>query len=262
MKVFVRYLWSALCLSAGLLLAGHAQAVDLYVLSSGGFTAAYKQLIPAYEAQTHNHLISGYGASLGGAPDSIPSRLARNEPADVVILSAPALQKLEQEGQVVPGSRVDLGRSLIGLSVRSGQPKPDISSTEALKQTLLNAKSIAYSASASGTYLSTVLFKQLGVYEQIKDKAIRVVSDRVGNVVARGEAELGFQQVSELLPIAGIDFVGNIPDELQEVTIFAAGLTTRSTQPDAARELMRFLASPQSSPVIRQTGLDPIPLAP
>lgn len=249
-------------LSLGAALCGQALAAELHVLSSGGFTAAYKQLVPGYEKASGDQVVSGYGASLGGAPDSIPSRLARHEPADVVILSVPALEALVAAGQVRPGSRVDLGRSLIGLSVRKGTPKPDISSVEALKNTLLQARSIAYSASASGTYLSTVLFKQLGVADQIKDKARRIVSERVGSVVARGDAELGFQQVSELLPIEGLDFVGTLPDEVQEVTIFAAGITTEAREPEAAKALLRYLSSAEAAPVIRQTGLDPIPAKP
>lgn len=249
-------------LSLALGLLAPALAAELHVLSSGGFTAAYRQLVPGYEKASGDQVVSAYGASLGGAPDSIPSRLARQEPADVVILSVPALEALVAAGQVRADSRVDLGRSLIGVAVRQGAPRPDISSVDALKNSLLQARSIAYSASASGTYLSTVLFPRLGVAEQIKDKSRRIVSERVGAVVARGDAELGFQQVSELLPIAGLDFVGTLPDEVQEVTVFAAGITTRAREPEAARALLRYLSSAAAAPVIRQTGLEPIPAAP
>jgi molybdate transport system substrate-binding protein len=144
------------------------------------------------------------------------------------------------------------------MSVRSGAPKPDIGTVEALKRTLLEAKSIAYSASASGTYLANDLFPRLGIWEQIKHKARRIESERVGTIVARGEAEIGFQQVSELLPIAGIDYVGPLPEGAQKVTVFSAGLATGAREPEAARELIRFFTSPQAAPTISKTGLEPL----
>ena len=232
-------------------------ADEIRVISSGGFTAAYKQLVPLYEQASGHQVISAYGASIGNAPDSIPSRLARGEKFDILILSDAGLEALVKRGYVVPGSRVDLGRSLIGMSVRKGTPKPDISTVAALKQTLLNAKSIAYSASASGTYLSTELFARLGVAEQIKDKAKKIYSERVGAVVARGDAEIGFQQVSELLPFAELDYVGPLPDEVQQAIFFSAGLGTRAQAPEAARHLVRYLASPAAAAIVRGTGLEP-----
>ena len=244
----------------GLLLcaAGAAFAADIKVMSSGGFTAAYNELTPRYEQASKNTVSTAYGASMGNAPDSIPSRLARGEAADIVILAAPALDELIKQGRVVAGSRVDLARSTIGMAVRAGAPRPDIGTVEALRQTLLQAKSIAYSASASGTYLSTELFQRLGVAEQVKDKAMRIVSERVGTVVARGDAEIGFQQVSELLPIAGIDYVGPIPDAVQQVTIFAAGIAAGAREPEAARDLINYLASPAAAPTIQKTGMEPV----
>ena len=193
---------------------------------------------------------------MGNAPDSIPSRLARGEPVDVVILASTALDDLIKQGKVVPGSRVDLARSTIGMAVRAGAPKPDISSVDALKRALLEAKSIAYSASASGVYLSTEMFPRLGIADQIKDKAKRIESERVGTVVARGDAEIGFQQVSELLPIAGIDYVGPLPAEVQQVTIFSAGIAVGAKEPEAARGLIQFLASPAAAPVVTKTGME------
>ena len=239
-------------------LAGAAFGAEINVMSSGGFTAAYRDLTPEFERATQNKVVTAYGASMGGAPDSIPSRLQRGEPADVVILAAPALEELIKQGKVVAGSRVDLARSIIGMAVRAGAPKPDISSVGALKRTLLQAKSIAYSASASGTYLSTELFPRLGIADQIKGKSKRIESERVGTVVARGDAEIGFQQVSELLPIAGIDYVGPLPDEVQQVTIFSAGIAVGAREPDAGRALIKFLASPAAVPVIKKSGLEPV----
>lgn len=248
----------SLILASVLLLATHAAAQEIHVMSSGGFTAPYKATLPEFERRTHYKVLTAYGASMGGAPDSIPMRLERGEPADVVILAAPALDQLVEQGKVVRGSRVDLVRSEIGMAVRAGAPKPDISTVDALVRTLLNAKSIAYSASASGTYLSTKLFPRLGIADQIKDKSQRVVSERVGTVVARGEAEIGFQQVSELLPIEGIDYVGPLPDEAQELTIFSAGIAAAAKNPQGGRELIQFLASPATVPAIRKVGLVPL----
>ena len=158
----------------------------------------------------------------------------------------------------MPGSRVDLVRSSIGVAVRAGAPKPDISSVEALKRTLLGAKSIAYSASASGVYLSQELFPRLGIADQIKAKCHRIANEPVGAVVARGDAEIGFQQISELLPVAGIDYVGPLPPDVQKVTVFSAGVAVGAKHPEAARALIKFLASPAVVPAITKSGLEPL----
>ena len=241
-----------------LLLVAPVGAAEIHVMTSGGFTAAYDELRPQFERATGNKVETAYGASMGGAPDSIPSRLDRGEPADIVILAAPALDALIQQGKVLPGSRVDLVRSTIGMAVRSGAPKPDISTVEALKRTLLDAKSIAYSASASGVYISTEMLQTLGIADQVMPKAKRIVSERVGTIVARGEAELGFQQVSELLPIAGVDYVGPLPEPVQRVTIFSAGIAAKAREPQAARALIAFFVSPEAAPIIAKTGLEPL----
>lgn len=259
MKFTWQTLRTAWLVGIGLVLAaGTVWADEIKVISSGGFSAAYKQLVPLYEQASGHKVISASGASIGNAPDSIPSRLARGERFDILILADAGLEALVKQGYVVPGSRVDLGRSIIGASVRKGTPKPDISTVDALRQTLLNAKSIAYSASASGTYLSTELFARLGVAEQIKDKAKKIYSERVGAVVARGDAEIGFQQVSELLPFTELDYVGPLPDEVQQTIFFSAGIGTQAAAPEAARHLVRFLASPAAASIVRSTGLDPV----
>ena len=244
---------------AGVLLAAtQAAAQEIRVMSSGGFSTPYQEMVPEFERRTQYTVRTAYGASMGGAPDSIPMRLERGEPADMVILAAAALDLLVEQGKVVPGSRVDLVRSRIGMGVRAGAPQPDISTVAALIRALLNAESIAYSASASGTYLSTELFPRLGIAEQVRDKSIRVVSERVGAVVARGEAEIGFQQISELLPIEGLDYVGPLPDEVQKVTIFSAGIAVGAKNLPGARELIEFLASPATIPAIEKAGLEPV----
>ncbi len=186
----------------GLLSASTQPVATIDVMSSGGFSAAYQVLSAGFTADTRITLNTVYGASMGGSPTSIPNRLRRGEPADVVILASEGLDQLIAHGHVVADSRVDLAASLIGMAVRSGAAVPDIGTVQAFIHTLLKADSIAYSASASGTYLSTQLFPRLEIANQMANKSIRVVGERVGAVVARGEATLGFQQVSELLPIA------------------------------------------------------------
>ncbi|MBI2360470.1 MAG: substrate-binding domain-containing protein, partial [Deltaproteobacteria bacterium] len=155
-------------------------------------------------------------------------------------------------------SRTPLARSAIGMAVRAGAPKPDISSVEALKRTLLQAKSIAYSASVSGRYISTELLQRLGIADQVIGKCRRIEGERVGAVVARGEAEIGFQQISELLPVPGIDYVGPLPPEVQRASMFSAGVAVAARDSDAARALIKFLASPQAIHAIKKSGLEPI----
>ena len=238
--------------------AGAAFAVEVHVMNSGGFSAAYKTLAPEFESATKNTLVTAWGPSMGATPEAIPNRLARGEPADVVIMVGDALDALIKQGNAVAGSRVDLAGSNIGMVVRAGTPKPDVSTVEALKRTLLNAKSIAYSDSASGVYLSTVAFKRLGIADQIAGKSRMIPAEPVGAVVARGDAELGFQQISELLPVPGVELVGPLPAEIQKVTVFAAGIATGAKQPEAGAQLIKFLASPAAAPAIIKSGLDPM----
>ena len=230
---------------------------SVHVITSGGFAAAYDVLGPRFEQSTHVRLVTEYGASMGGAVDSLPERLARGEPADIVIMSRPALDALVQRGDVVADSRVDLADSRIGMAVRSGALRPDITSPDGFVEVLLAAQSIGYSASVSGTYLSTDLFPRLGIWDRLEPKSVRVVSERVGSAVARGAVEIGFQQISEILPIEGVDYVGPIPQEYQKVSTFSAGLTMRANNPDDARALLAFLSSGSVAGAIAGTGLEP-----
>lgn len=241
----------------GIALAAVACAGEIRVMTSGGFTAAYRELAPQFEKATGNTVLTAFGASMGGAPDSIPSRLNRNEPVDVVILASAALDDLIRRGKVTAEGRVDLVRSSIGMAVRAGAPRPDISSLDALKQTLLAARSIAYSDSASGVYLSTELFPRLALADQITAKT-KKTTGMVGEAVARGDAEIGFQQVSELLSVKGIDFVGLLPPEVQRITVFSAGIAVNATNPAGARALIQFLASESAIRAILRTGLEPM----
>jgi molybdate transport system substrate-binding protein len=233
------------------------RADEVRVMTSGGFAAPHLALVSAFERATKHRVITG-ATSMGVGEDSIPSRLRRREPVDVVILPDASLDELIKEGRIVAESRVALARSGIGMAVRAGAPKPDISSVEALRRTLLQAKSVAYSASVSGVYLSTELFPQLGIADQMKLKSQRIERERVGAVVARGDAEIGFQQISELLPIAGIDYVGPLPAEVQRVTVFSAAVATGAESPEAARALIRFFLSAEGRQTMRTSGLEPV----
>jgi molybdate transport system substrate-binding protein len=257
MKMKSRIPGTAALAVAVLLLSAAAFADEVKVITSGAFTAAYLQLVPEFEHATRHKIVTTFGASMGTGPNTIPSRLQRGEPADVVILAGSALDELIKQGKVVAGSRVDLVRSVIGMAVRAGAPKPDISSVDALRQTLLRAKSVGVSSSASGLYLSTEMFQRLGIADQMKGK-IKISEEAVGTLVASGDVEIGFQQISELLPVAGIDYVGPLPAGVQRETVFSAGIVSGARAPDAARALVRFFVSPAAAPIIRKTGLEPV----
>lgn len=249
----------AFCFAAGLGLAtSPLRAAEVNVMSSGGLTPAYKLLQPRFEQATGHTLKTVLGPSMGTTVNAIPARLRRGEPADVVIMVGYALDDLIKHGLAKDGSRVDIARSPIGIAVRKGAPKPDISTVEKLKAALLAAHSVAYSDSASGVYIEREMFAKLGIAEEMKGKARMIPATPVGEIVARGEADIGFQQVSELLSVEGIDFVGVLPDEVQKITVYSAGIASQSPEPAAAAALIAFLASAEAAPIIKQTGLDPI----
>jgi molybdate transport system substrate-binding protein len=247
---------------AALLLASAASAADVHVMISAGFYRVYSELGPTFERASGHHLVTTRGPSMGDSPEAIPARLARGETADVVILDGGSVDELAKQGSVRADSKVELAQSLIGMVVRTGAAKPEIGSVEALRGALLAAKSIAYSDSGSGTYLSTTLFPKLGIADQIANKVQKVrgppSGEPVAAVVARGEAEIGFQQVAELIHVPGVTFVGTIPAEIQPKTFFAGALTTTVREPQAAGALIRFLASPEAAPLISRAGLMPL----
>ena len=251
-----------LVLAAALLVADAAAAADIHVMISAGFYGAYSEVTPAFEQASGHRLVTTRGPSVGDSPEAIPTRLKRGETADVVIIIGDSIDDLGREGLVQPASKVDLARSYIGMAVRAGAPKPDIGTVDAFKRTLLAAKSIAYSDSGSGIYLATELFAKLGVADQVLGKSRKVrgppSGEPVAAVVARGEAEIGFQQVSEIIRVPGITFVGTIPDEVQQRTFFSAALARMPQQPQAGQDLIRFLASPAAVPAISKAGLAPL----
>jgi molybdate transport system substrate-binding protein len=238
-----------------------ANAADVHVMISSGFHGAYSELAPAFERSTGNHLITTRGPSMGDSPEAIPARLSHGESADVVILDGGAADELGKRGMVQAESKVELARSLIGMVVREGAQKPDVSSVDALRNTLLAAKSIAYSDSGSGTYLSTVLFRKLGVADQIAPKSRKVrgppSGEPVAAVVARGEAEIGFQQMAELIHVSGVTLVGALPVEVQPMFSFAGVITKTAKEPEAARALLLFLSSREAAAAVTKAGLKP-----
>jgi molybdate transport system substrate-binding protein len=259
MRLSANFRALALGLVSALALAGSANAAEVRVMISGGMTAAYKELVPEFERQTGNKVLTAFGPSMGTTVNAIPMRLERGEPADVLILVGYALGDLAKKGKVVEGTSVDLVTSAIGVAVKAGAPKPDISSADAVKRALLAAKSVAYSDSASGVYISTEMFNKLGIADAMKDKAKKIPATPVGEIVAHGDAEIGFQQIAELRPVSGIDIVGPLPDGLQSITVFSAGVATGSKEPDAGKALIKFLASPAARDAIVKSGMEPIP---
>jgi molybdate transport system substrate-binding protein len=223
--------------------ASHAQ---VKVLMSGGFSAAYQELLPEFQNTTG----IAVSTSQGDGPNTIGAQLRRGVPADVVIMSRGGLTELMAEGRIAAGSDVDLARVPLGVCVRAGTPRPDISTIDAFRQTLLRAKSIG-SQSSSTIYMTTKLFPQLGIASAMTGK----LSDAGPTGVASGEVEIVIAPVSEILPVPGADFVGTIPAEIQYVQVFAAALVKGAKEPEASKRLIAFLASERATVVIEKTGM-------
>lgn len=231
---------------------------EIRVMTSGAFTAAYLELVPRLEILTKKKLVTA-ATSIGTGENSIPNRLRRGEAVDVVIVADSVLLGFIKDGLIIADSYTPVARSAIGMAVRAGAPKPDIGTVAALRRTLLQAKSVAYSASVSGEYLTTELYQRLEIADQVMSKS-RLIGggERVGTVVARGEAEIGFQQMSELLPVPGIAHVTPLPPEVQKMSVFSAGVAMSTRDSDAARAVIKFLASPEAAGAIAKSGLEPI----
>jgi molybdate transport system substrate-binding protein len=220
---------------------------EIKVMASAAFREAYLELLPDFERASGHTVANTWVPSV-----QMMNRLKGGETTDIVILSDAALNDLMQAGIVA--ERFPLARSGIGVAVRAGAPRPDVGSADALKRAVLAAKAVVYSTGPSGIYLAK-LFERMGIAPQIKNKVQQVQGEPAGAVVARGEAELGFQQMSELMPVAGIDIIGPLPAEIQEITVFSAGLHAPAR--DAARALIAHLKAPQAAPVIRKKGMEP-----
>jgi molybdate transport system substrate-binding protein len=228
---------------------------QLNVIISGGFSTAYKEVLPTFERTTGIKVTTGSGASQGSGPETIGAQLRRGVPADVVILSREGLNELIADGKIALGSDVNLAQTLIGIAVRAGAGKPDIRTVESFKQTMLRAKTIAMPGSTSSVYLTKELFPKLGIDKDITLKMTARGAESVA-LVAKGEAALAIQPVSELLHVAGVDFVGPIPSDVQRVAVFAAGVVKDSKSPAFAKQLIAFLASDAATAAIKNSGME------
>ncbi|HEY6257520.1 MAG TPA: substrate-binding domain-containing protein [Xanthobacteraceae bacterium] len=241
-----------LAVASALLLPGSGHAAEIKVLSTQATEQAYRELAPQFEKASGHKLTTIFTGTL-----DLQKRIAAGEAYDLILMAGPAIDEFVKAGKIVPGSRVDIARSGVGVAVKAGAPKPDISTTEAVKKTLLAAKSIGYSTGPSGVYL-TGLFQRLGVADAIKGKLKQTPTGIfVGGIVASGEAEVGFQQVSELAHFEGVDFVGPLPADIQEITVFAAGIQVGAQQADAAKAWVKFLTAPEHGAAFTSRGLTP-----
>jgi molybdate transport system substrate-binding protein len=235
-----------------------APANDFIVMTSGAFTAAHLDLIPQLERLTRKKIVTAT-TSVGTGENSIANRLKRGDIADIVIVADALQRQFVDDRLVMAEGRMPVARSSIGLAVRAGAPKPDVSSADALRRTLLEAKSIAYSASVSGQYLTGELVQRLGIADQVLAKCRPITGgERTGAVVARGEAEIAFQQMSELLPVPGLAHITPLPAELQKISVFSAGVAASTRDAKLARTVIEFLASREAAPAITKSGLEPI----
>jgi molybdate transport system substrate-binding protein len=238
--------------TSALLLAGVAEAAEIRVLSTQATEEAYRELVPQFEKASGNKVTTTFTGTLDAN-----KRLAAGESYDLLIMSGPSIDEHIKGGKVVPGSRVDIAKSGVGVGVKAGAPKPDISTVEALKNTLLAAKSIGYSTGPSGNYV-VGLFQRMGIADEIKPKLKQTPTGVfVGSIIASGEAEIGFQQVSELSHFAGVDYVGPLPADVQYITVFASGIATGAKEADAAKALVKFITAPAAAPAFKKRGMEP-----
>jgi len=242
---------------AALLIWPTGASAQVKVLISGGFSAAYERLLPEFERTSGIKVTTGSGSSQGSGPQTIGAQLARGVPADVVILSREGLAELVAANRIAAGTEADLAQVPLGVAVRAGASKPDVSTVDAFKQTMLKAKTIAVPGSTSGIWLRTELFPRLGIAEKIDLKMTPRGAGATG-MVAAGEADLAVMPVSEILHAAGVDFAGSIPSEIQLVQVFSAAIVAGSKETDASKRLIEFLASPRTSEVIRSSGMEPL----
>jgi len=233
-------------------MSAFVNAAEIKVASTQATEEAYKELVAQFEKSTGHKVTTYYSGTL-----NVQKRIADGEPYDLIIMAGPAIDDQIKLGKAVAGSRVDFAQSGTGMAVKKGAPKPDIGSVDAFKKALLVAKSVGYSTGPSGIYLLSV-FEKLGIAEQMKGKLKQTPSGVfVGTLIATGETEVGFQQISELVHFDGIDYVGPLPGDLQRMTMFSTGIHASAKQAEAARALVKYITAPAAAPVIRKHGLEP-----
>ena len=239
---------------AALIAGTPVRAADIELMTTGAVEYILRDLIPPFErASGHKVTMSVFGTVLA------VGKLKEGAAADLVLLNPQVLRDLQKADRIVPGSITPVFHSRAGVAVRAGAPKPDISTVEAFKQALLNAKTIGHSTGVSGVHFSKTVIPRLGIADQIKDKIRISKGFPVGVLVAKGEAEIGIHQIAELLPIKGIDIVGALPAEIQTTLIYATGIHANAKQPEAARALVQFLMLETSVAAIRKNGMEPVP---
>lgn len=234
-----------------------ADSESFGVMTSGASTAALLKLQPELE-RVAGCAVLLLSRSIGIGATYIPNRLRQGEIADLVIVADDVLCQCISDGLVAAGSRVPLVQSLVGMAVRAGAPRPEIATVESLKRTLLDAASVGYSASVSGQYLVHELWPRLGVVDAVLPKARRIGDERIGSVVARGEVEIGFEQMSELMPVPGIAHVTPLPPEAQKITTFSGGVAASSPHPARARAVLQFLCTQPARQAFLDCGLRPV----
>jgi molybdate transport system substrate-binding protein len=239
---------AALFSLCAVLLAGPSKAAEINVMSTVAVKEAYLELVPAFERASENRVVTMWVGT-----GSIIDRIKRGETVDLVIVTASGIDELNKLGRLEPG--VPMAKSGVGAAVRAGAPRPDISSGEALKRALLASQSIALSPGPSGVYLAS-LFAKWGITDELKPK-IKQATGLIGDVVARGDAEIGFQQVSELLSIKGITYLGPLSDDIQLITVFSGAVHNQAKNPAGASSLLKFLTSPDAARAIRKSGMEP-----
>jgi molybdate transport system substrate-binding protein len=241
---------ASVTLPALIALFGAPRVAELTVMQSLAFKEAYLTLAPRFERAT-GHRIS----TLWVPTAKVVATVEGGEAADLVIIAAAVVDELIAKG--LARERIDLATCGVAVAVKAGAPRPDLSSAESLKRAVLAAKSIVYSRGPSGVYLDG-LFRRMGISGELEHKLTRVQGEPSGEAVARGFAEIGFQQMSELLPVAGIDVVGPLPAEIQEITTFAATVLAKAREPQAAREMIDYFGTADAKAVIRATGMEPV----
>jgi molybdate transport system substrate-binding protein len=242
---------------AALSICPGAALAQMKVITSGGFAGAYEQLLPEFEQTSGIKVTTGSGSSQGTGPQTIGAQLARGVPADVVILSREGLNELISANRIVVGTDIDLARARLGVAVRAGTPKPDVSTVEAVKQALLKAKTIALDGSTSGIWLKATLFPRLGITERI-NVTVTPRSAAAMSMVAAGDANITIQPVSEILHAPGVDLAGTIPSEIQLVQVFSAAVVAGSSEIEPSKRLIEFLASARASETIKTSGMEPL----
>jgi len=227
-------------------------AAELTVLAGQGVVSAMRDLAPAFERASGHKVV----VSFEGGP-ALMNKVNADAPADVVTHYPDMIDDLIKKGKVLAGTGAAVARAGIGVAVKAGAAKPDISTAEAFKRAMLAAKSVAYSRAGASGLLTARLMERLGIADEIKSKTRLVEGVPVAEIVAKGDAEIGLQQINVILPVAGIDYVGPLPPELQDYVVFSAGVLTVSKQPEAATALVKFMAAPDAAPLIRKSGMEP-----